>query len=412
MKLSRRALMGTASASVLAAPFVLRKAALGADPIKVVGIHDASGGLDIYGQPMIATLGFAVEEINASGGLLGRPIELINYDPQSNIQLYTQFATQAATRDRAAVVHGGITSASREAIRPLLRRYETLYFYNTQYEGGVCDRNIFCTGSGPGQNVGRLVPHIMAQWGKKAYIVAADYNYGQITSKWVTKYVRDGGGEVVGAEFFPLDVTDFGATIKKIQAAKPDMVVSALVGGAHVSFYRQWAATGMKQAIPMASTTFGAGNENRLLTPEEAEGIVVSYAYFQELHTPANQAFLQRFKASLGDETPYLGAELAMMTYHGLHSWAGGVAKAGTTDRMAVIEALESGIGFDGPAGKTMIDPQTHHNILNVHLAQVRNGFFEVLVTYPDQPPVDTQSVCNLRTHPETNQQFVVDVKI
>ena len=75
MKLSRRALMGTASASMLAAPFVLRKAALGADPIKVVGIHDASGGLDIYGQPMIATLGFAIEEINAAGGLIGRPIE-------------------------------------------------------------------------------------------------------------------------------------------------------------------------------------------------------------------------------------------------------------------------------------------------------------------------------------------------
>jgi len=189
------------------------------------------------------------------------------------------------------VVHGGITSASREAIRPILRRYETLYFYNTQYEGGVCDRNTFCTGSGPGQNVGRLVPHIMGEWGKKAYIVAADYNYGQITSKWVTKYIREGGGEVVGAEFFPLDVTDFGATIKKIQAAKPDMVISVLVGGAHVSFYRQWAAAGMKQAIPMASTTFGAGNENRLLTPEEAEGIVVSYAYFQELHTASNLAF-------------------------------------------------------------------------------------------------------------------------
>jgi urea transport system substrate-binding protein len=412
MTLSRRALVGTASVSVLAAPFVLRRAALGADPIKVVGIHDASGGLDIYGQPMIATLGFAVDEVNAAGGLLGRPIELINYDPQSNIQLYTQFATQAATRDRAAVVHAGITSASREAIRPILRRYNTLYFYNTQYEGGVCDRNTFCTGSGPGQNVGRLVPYVMGKWGKKVYIVAADYNYGQITSKWVTKFVRDGGGEVVAAEYFPLDVTDFGATIKKIQAAKPDMVVSVLVGGAHVSFYRQWAAAGMKDVIPMASTTFGGGSENRLLTPEEGEGIIVSYAYFQELDNPRNKAFLERFKAKLGDKTPYLGGELAMMTYHALHSWAEGVTKAGSVDRMKVIEALEGGISFDGPAGVTTIDPQTHHNILNVYLAQVKGGYFEVLETYPTQPPIDTQSVCNLKTNPDANEQYVVDVKI
>ena len=95
----------------------------------------------------------AVDEINAAGGLLGRKLQLINYDPQSNIQLYTQFATEAATKDKVAVVHGGITSASREAIRPLLKRYNTLYFYNTLYEGGVCDRNSFCTGSTPAQTV-------------------------------------------------------------------------------------------------------------------------------------------------------------------------------------------------------------------------------------------------------------------
>ena len=268
MQTNRRRLLA-GSTALVAAPFVMRHAALGADPIKVAGIHDASGGLDIYGQPMVATLTYAVEELNAAGGLLGREVQLINYDPQSNIQLYTQFATEAATREKVAVVHGGITSASREAIRPILKRFQTLYFYNTQYEGGVCDRNIFCTGSGPAQNVSKLVPYLMQKWGKKAYIVAADYNYGQITAKWVTKYVREGGGEIVAAEFFPLDVTDFGSTIKKIQAAKPDMVVSALVGGAHISFYRQWAAAGMKAEIPMASTTFGGGNENKVLSAAE-----------------------------------------------------------------------------------------------------------------------------------------------
>src|SRR3954471_19885042 len=157
--MERRTLI--AAAGGLAAPLVFRHAALGADPIKVVSIHDASGGLDIYGKPMIACVDFAADEINAGSGLLGRPVQVINYDPQSNIQLYTQFATQAATRDKAAVVHGGITSASREAIRPVLKRYNTLYFYNTQYEGGVCDRNIFCCGSGPAQNVSKLVPYIM-----------------------------------------------------------------------------------------------------------------------------------------------------------------------------------------------------------------------------------------------------------
>lgn len=394
----------------LAAPLVFRHAALGADPIKIVGIHDASGGLDIYGKPMIACLEFGVDEINAAGGLLGRPLALTNYDPQSNIQLYTQFATQAATRDRAAVVHAGITSASREAIRPVFRRYNQLYFYNTQYEGGVCDRNTFCTGSTPAQNVNRLVPHIMKKWGKRVYIVAADYNYGQITSKWITKYTREGGGEVAAVDFFPLDVTNFGPAIQKIQAARPDMVVSALVGGAHISFYRQWAAAGMKARIPMASTTFGGGNESLVLSPEEGDGIISAFSYFQEVDTPANKAFLAKFRAKLGAGTPYLGAELAMRTYVGLNLWAEGVRRAGTPDRAKVIDALQTGVSFAGPPGLTTLDPKTNHTTVDVFVAEVKNRAFQVLETHSQQPPADTQSVCDLQKEPTANRQVVIDI--
>lgn len=410
MSVSRRSAL-KAVGSTLAAPLIMRTAALGADPIKVVGIHDASGGLDIYGKPMIACLDFAVDEINQAGGLLGRQVELVHYDPQSNIQLYTQFATQAATRDKAAVVHGGITSASREAIRPILGRYRTLYFYNTQYEGGVCDRNCFCTGSTPAQNVQRLVPYIMNKWGKTIYVVAADYNYGQITSKWITKYCREAGGTIAAVDFFPLDVTDFGPAIQKIQAAKPDMVVSALVGGAHISFYRQWAAAGLKSRIPMASTTFGGGNESLVLSPAEGDGIVCAFSYFQEVDTPANKAFLERFKAKLGANTPYLGAELAMRTYVGAHLWAEGVRRADTVDRLKVIDALESGISYDGPPGRTVLDPKTNHVTLDVFLGEVSNHGFKVLQTFPQQAPADTQSVCDLVKEPNANKQVVIDIK-
>ena len=414
MLLNRRDALKTVlltAAGTLAAPAIMRHAALGPDPIKVVGIHDASGGLDIYGKPMIACLDFAVEECNAAGGLLGREVQLINYDPQSSIQLYTQFAVQAATKDRAAVVHGGITSASREAIRPILHRYNTLYFYNTQYEGGVCDRNTFCCGSTPAQNVNKLVPYIMEKWGKKVYILAADYNYGQITSKWITKYTREAGGQVLSVDFFPLDVTNFGPAISKIQAAKPDAVVSALVGGAHVSFYRQWAASGMKSQIPMASTTFGGGNETLLLSPEEGNGIVSAFSYFQEIDNPLNKAFLEKFHAKIPN-APYLGAELAMRSYVGFNLWAEGVKRAGSIDRMKVIKALESGISMDTPAGKTVVDPKTHHTTLDVFVAQADNHGFKVIESFPQQPPSDTASVCNLEAHPNENKQYVVDVKI
>jgi len=307
-KMDRRTFLKTTAtgASAAAVGSMLPHAALGADDIVVAQIHDQSGGLDIYGKAMVECFDLALDEINANGGLLGRQLRGVNFDPQSNMQLYAQYAQQAALKDRAVVVHGGITSASREVIRPVLRRFNTLYFYNTLYEGGVCDRNHFATGTTPAQTVEKLVPYCIDRFGPKIYTIAADYNYGQITSDWVIKYARDNGGEVVTTEFFPLDVADFTTTISKIQAAKPDLVMSALVGGAHMSFYRQWAAAGMKDEIPVASTTFGAGQENVALTAEEGRGIIYACGYFEDLDTPASKAFLERYRAKYGAEHSYL----------------------------------------------------------------------------------------------------------
>ena len=398
MTITRRRLLAGAGAATLAGPAIVGRARA-TDSIKFVSILDQSGGLDIYGKPMVDTTRMAIDEINAAGGLLGREIELVLYDPQSTIQFYTQYATQAATGDEADVVHGGITSASREAIRPTFARYETLYFYNVLYEGGVCDLNCFCTGSTPAQTVEKLVPYTMNKWGRKVYIVAADYNYGQITAQWVRKYVADNAGETVEIEFFPLDVTNFGPTIKKIQAAKPDMVISALVGGAHVSFYRQYAAAGMNRSVPIASTTFGVGNEHTLISAEEGNGMVCAYSYFEEIDTPANRDFVARFAAHMGGEAPALN-ELAARSYEGAHLWAEAVRQAGTTERTAVIEALRAGESYDGPSGRVSIEPKTNHAIQNVYLAELQDQAFNILEVHEEQPPTDTLLVCDLAADP------------
>jgi urea transport system substrate-binding protein len=406
MKIDRRKFLQSAAAISMAAGALPRKA-FADDTISVAGIHDLSGGLDIYGKPMVDALTLAVEETNGAGGLLGKQIKLINYDTQSSMQLYTQFAQQAALKDKVAVVHGGITSASREVIRPVLDRFKTLYFYNTQYEGGVCDRDQFDTGVTPAQTVEKLVPYAMKKWGKKVYVVAADYNYGQITSQWVKKYVVENGGEVAAIEFFPLDVTNFSSTISKIQAAKPDFVWSALVGGAHISFYRQWAAAGMRATIPMASTTFAVGNEHIVLSPEECNGMLVCYNYFQDLKNPVNQAFVERFHKRFGADYPNV-TELAMGTYQGFQLWAEGVKKANSADREKVIEALETGISIKAPSGLVTIDAPTHHCVLDVHIAEVKDRKLNVLEDFAQQAPSDTAAVCNLVKNPTDNQQYVI----
>ena len=407
MAISRRTfLAATGSAGVIAgAPYIARAQS---GPIKLGSVLDNSGNLDIYGKPMVMATTLAVEEINATGGLLGRKVQAIQYDTQSDIALYTKFAQQLVRDDKVDVVHGGITSASREAIRQTFRRGNTLYFYNVLYEGGVCDRNCFVTGTTPGQVVEPIVDHAMKKWGNKVYILAADYNYGQITAKWLQHYVRQRKGTVADTNFFPLDVADFGSTIAKIQQAAPNWVVSALVGGAHMSFYRQWASSGMNKRIPLASTTFGVGNEHLALSPAEGDGILIAGNYSQEAQSPASRTFLEKWSKRFGDTK--IVHEIAVSQYQGIMLWAEAVKKAKTLKRDDLMKALESGISIEGPTGRVAMDPKTHHASLDIHLMEVKGQKLTILETSRQRPPSDTAQSCDLIKNPNDNKQYEVKV--
>ncbi len=406
MSLNRRNFL--ASTAALAGASMLPRMAMAADTIKLGSILDTSGIFDAYGKPMDMAMRLAVDEINTAGGLLGKQIEVVAYDTQSDMALYSQYGQQLTRQDQVDVVHGGILSASREAIRQTMRKTKTPYFYNVLYEGGVCDRNIFINGVTPAQQVEALVPYAMGKSGKKVYILAADYNYGQITARWIQKFVADNGGETVGVDFFPLDVSDFGSTIAKIQSVGPDLVIAPLVGGAHLSFFRQWAAAGMKDRIPLASTTLGVGNEHKVLTPEEGNGIMVAYNYSQELDTPANNALKEKWAAAYGDSN--LIHEIAVSNYQGVMTWAEAVRQAGSMDRDALIAALESGLSIDGPAGKVTVDPKTHHAVLDVHIMEIENQGMKVIETLPQRQPIDTQAVCDLSANPDDNSQYEIEI--
>lgn len=406
MPMNRRSFLSTTAAMTGTA--LLPQALMASDTIKLGSILDTSGIFDAYGKPMDMAMRLAVKEINAAGGLLGKEVEVVAYDTQSDMALYSQYGQQLTRQDRVDVVHGGILSASREAIRQTMRKTKTLYFYNVLYEGGVCDGNIFINGVTPAQQVEALVPYAMGKSGPKVYILAADYNYGQITARWIQKFVAENGGETVGVDFFPLDVSDFGSTIAKIQAVGPDLVIAPLVGGAHLSFFRQWAAAGMKDRIPLASTTLGVGNEHKVLTPAEGDGIMVAYNYSQELDTAANIAFKDKWSAAYGDSG--MIHELAVSNYQGMLTWAEAVRQAGSIERAAVIAALETGLSIEGPAGRVTVDPKTHHAVLDVHLMEIENQGMRVVETLPQRQPIDTQSVCDLKANPGDNIQYEIEI--
>ena len=209
------------------------------------------------------------------------------------------------------------------------------------------------TGMVPAQQLEPLFDYVVNELGgKRTYILAADYNYGHITSKWMQKFTRDRGGEDLAVEFFPLDVNNFQPAISRIQAAKPDVVMSALVGGAHIAFYRQFEASIGKDKMMLASSTYGVGLEHTQLSPEEGNGIILATSFVDDLDTAEAKDFVSRFHAYTGD-TGYVG-EYGEYGERGVKVWAEAARQAGDASPDAVIEALASGnVSVVGAAANT-----------------------------------------------------------
>ena len=260
-----------------------------------------------------------------------------------------------------------------------MEKNKMLYFYNNQYEGGVCSKTTFMTGAVPEQQFSTLVPWMMEKYGKNVYTIAADYNFGQISAEWVRQIVKEAGGTMVGEEFIPLDVSQYSQTIQKIQKAKPDVLMTLLVGAKQASFYEQQASAGLK--IPMAtSINVGQAYEHKRFAPPALENMYVTVNYIEEVHDviksgefhDKSKDYVKRFRALYPDE-PYINMESAN-AYNAIYIYAKAVEKAGTTETMKVVEALESGISQDGPSGVVTMDPKSHHGSHTIFLIEVGKG--------------------------------------
>jgi len=377
---------------------------LAADPIKLGLLEDASGNFALAVIPKIHATQLAVEEINAKGGVLGRPIKLIHYDTQSDNTKFQEFARRLIQTDKPDVIFGGYSSASREAIRPIMDKAKQLYFYNNQYEGGVCDSNTFATGAVPEQQFSTLVPWLMQKYGKKVYTIAADYNFGQISAEWVRQIVKENGGTMVGEEFIPLSVSQFGQTIQNIQKAKPDFVMTLLVGNVQSAYFEQQAAANLN--LPMGSSIqVGQAYEHKRFKSPALKDMYVTTNYIEEVNSPASNDFKKRFKAKFPTE-PYITQEAAN-AYNAVYLYKAAVEKAQSSNMIAVRKALEAGeICTDGPSGKVCIDPKSHHATHTMYLAHVQGDHtIEFPKTWNDIKPYWLGNAgCNLPVKADYSQ--------
>lgn len=339
-------------------PFSLVSQVQAAETVKVGIIHSLTGTMAISEASVVDAEKLAIDEINASGGVLGKTIDPIVEDGASDWPTFAEKARKLLENDHVVATFGAFTSASRKAVLPVFERNKALLYYPTFYEGLEKSPAIIYTGAEASQQTLAAVSWLMANKGKTVYLVGSDYIWPRTTNKLARASVTKQGGYIVGEDYLPLGNIEFSSVINKIKAAKPDIVLSTIVGGSNVAFYKQLKAAGIDSSNQTLMALAVTEEEVTGIGAENLTGFLTCMSYFQSLKNPVNEKFVAAFKARYGEKR-VVGDPMAA-AYTAVYLWKKAVEKAGSFDVPAVI-AASSELTLDAPEGEVKVHKDNHH---------------------------------------------------
>jgi len=352
-----------------------------AGPIKVGVIADQTGPLSVIGLANANVARMVTGDLNAKGGLLGRKLELHLEDSATDDDVAAAVATKLVEEDQVDVVFGGIYSSTRQAIKgPVVVEGKTLYIYPEQYEGQESDPLIFCTGPVPAQQVDPFIPWLMRETGAKTfYLPSADYIWPHVMNERVREIVTANGGSIVGEEYFPLDHTDYRATVDRIASTGADVVFNTTVPPGVAPFLEQLHESGFTRRGGRLVCTYFEENLLGLFPAAHADGVYSCLDYYQTVTDPFSQKLLAQYDALYPGGAKFTGGSGCSGLYRGLRLWAAAVAEAGSLVQEDVVAALDHAEIAEGPGGPASMAPGQHHVRLHMYIAQARGGRFEVV---------------------------------
>ena len=349
--------------------------------IKVGVIADQTGPLSFVGIANANVARMVVDDINASGGLLGRRLELLVEDSATIDAVAEAKATKLVHHDGVDVLFGGIYSSTRQAIKgPAVVKGKKLYIYPEQYEGQECDPLIFCTGPVPAQQVDPLIPWLMKKTGaKRFYLPSADYIWPHILNQRVRRVVTAHGGTIVGEEYFPLDHADYGTTIDKIRSNDAEVVFNTIVPPGVSPFLEQLHDAGFAARGGHLVCTYFDENFLNMVPAPHVEGLYSCLDYYQGVGDPFSQALLGRYDARFPGLAKFTGGSACSGLYRGIKLWEAAVNEAGSLAQDDVIRALDHARIAEGPGGPAAMVPGQHHVRMNMYIAQAAGGRFQIV---------------------------------
>ena len=354
------------------------------DTIKLGFLNSTSGAMAISEQTVRDSLTLAAEEINASGGVMGKSIEFVEEDGASDPAIFAEKIQKLLTGDCVAAVFGGWTSASRKAMLPVVEANNGLLFYPVQYEGLEASENIYYTGATTNQQIIPAMDFLKEKGVKTLFLAGSDYVFPRTANKIIKQYAAELGIEIVGEEYVPLDKDDWSTQVAKIVAAKPDFVFNTINGSSNVGFIKAYYEQGLTaETSPIISVSIA--EEEAPAMGVDLTGQYASWNYFQTVESPANDTFVAAFKAKFGEDRPT--SDPMEAAYTSLYLYKALVEKAESFEVDAINESAD-GVSFAAPEGEVTINGDNHH-IAKIGLIGQINKSNQFDVVWTSEKPIE-----------------------
>lgn len=323
---------------------------------------------------------FAIREINEAGGLDGRELIPVHFDPQSIPARYAELANKLIQDSKVNVLFGCYMSSTRKAVLPIVERWNRLLFYPTMYEGFEFSNNVIYSGGTPNQNSAPLANYMTQRFGARVYMVGSDYLFPYESNRIMSDFIHQSpGGKKLGERYVSLDAKekDFAAIVRDIKDKQPDFIFSTVVGRTTRMFYQAYADAGLNPStMPIASISTSE-SEIAEMGSRLAQGHYTAAPYFSSIRSERNRLTVERFTKLFGDRVePNMSWEAA---YFQVHVFAKAFALAGSDDPPALLRYVR-GMEYEAPQGRIRIDPSTHHTRLYPRVGRVdHEGRFEIV---------------------------------
>lgn len=348
-------------------------------PIKIGVVTPLSGTYTGIGQQVRWGLELAVKEINASGGVMGRQIELLFEDSEANPAVATQKAEKLFQVAKVDFLTGTVNSGATLAVGQIAERNDRLMATTVSFADSItgdrCSPNVFRVNARAGMQSAALAAWMVKEKpNANVFFLGPDYEMGRSTVAAFKAAATAKGAKAVGEVFAPLDNKDYSPYFGQIRSAKPEVIYTSVAGNDTVRFFSQMAEYGVNRNVILVGASGTVTSQNLPAIGKAAEGFVTGVGYSPKIDNPANKKFVASFQASYKTLPDLYGAD----SYGLVYFYKAAAEKAKSVETAKLREAMR-GLSWDTPQGKKSMRAGDHQAMQEMLAVRIENGEFNII---------------------------------